>query len=151
MKKFRYSLEKVLQYKDQVLDSQKEEYASRMRDVNQQKQRIDALNREQEELEEKFDSAKHSGSSITDLRLFADLTDRIGRQIEIEQNKLHNLEELAEKQKGKMIAANVDVKKFEKLKDRKLQDYQKEVRKSDETFIEEFVMHEAAVDNMQRV
>lgn len=150
MKKFRYSLEKVLQYKDEVLDRQKEEYASRMSDVNRQKQRIEALNREQEELAEEFDRVKRSGSSVTDFLLFADMTDRISRQIEMEQDKLRNLENLAEKQKGKMIAANVDVKKFEKLKDRKLQDYQKAVQKSDEAFIEEFVMHEAAVENMQK-
>ncbi len=38
-----------------------------------------------------------------------------------------------------MITAKVDTSKFEKLKDRKFKEYQKEAAKADETFIEEFV------------
>ena len=38
-----------------------------------------------------------------------------------------------------MISAKVDTSKFEKLKEKKLQEYQKAVMKADETFVEEFV------------
>lgn len=38
-----------------------------------------------------------------------------------------------------MITAKVDTSKFEKLKDKKLKEYEKVVMKADEAFIEEFV------------
>ena len=41
--------------------------------------------------------------------------------------------------KQEVINAKVDTSRFEKLKERKLVEYQKEVAKADELFVEEFV------------
>ena len=46
-------------------------------------------------------------------------------------------EKIADKQE--VIEAKVDTSRYEKLKDRKLREYQKAVARADETFIEEFV------------
>jgi flagellar FliJ protein len=42
-----------------------------------------------------------------------------------------------------VITAKVDTSKFEKLKDKKLKEYQKAVMKADEVFVEEFVSNTA--------
>lgn len=41
--------------------------------------------------------------------------------------------------KQEVIEAKVDTSRYEKLKDRKLREYQKAVAKADEIFVEEFV------------
>ncbi|MCH3998800.1 MAG: flagellar export protein FliJ [Lachnospiraceae bacterium] len=150
MKKFKYSLQNVLQYKDEILDTEKGEYAARMAAVNQQKKRIEDLVKEQDDLSEEFDEVKRGSTCITDFQIFSGLLDSMERQIEEEQKKLVKLEKHAEEQKKVVIAANVDVKKFVKLKERKLQDYQKAEQKDNEEFVEEFVQHGAAVENQRK-
>jgi len=51
--------------------------------------------------------------------------------------KILQVNENAKKQE--VINAKVDTSRFEKLKERKLVEYQKEVAKADELFVEEFV------------
>ena len=66
----------------------------------------------------------------------------IGRMEEIideEKERLKVLRKQEEAKKQEVITAKVDTSKFEKLKDRKFKEYQKEAAKADETFIEEFV------------
>ena len=58
MKRFKYSLDTVLDYKAQVLDNLKEEHAVILRDVSQKKEEIARLSNELSGFQEEFDSAK---------------------------------------------------------------------------------------------
>lgn len=145
MKKFRYSLQTVLNYKNQILDRMKEEYAARMAKVREQQKFIDSLKSRAEALAVEFDEVKHRGAEARQFVIYSDMIAEITRQIERETEKLHVLEKSAEEQKKKVIAADVDVRKFEKLKEHKLEEYHKAEIKDNEAFIEEFVSHETAV------
>ena len=66
----------------------------------------------------------------------------IGRMEEIidqEKIRLKVLKKEEDEKKQEVITAKVDTSKFEKLKDKKLKEYEKVVMKADEAFIEEFV------------
>lgn len=146
LKKFTYSLETVLNYKDSVLDRQKEEYAKRLAEAAGQRQKIETLEERQDGLMHEFDEVKRSCPHITDFLIYAEMTDAMTEQIRQEKAKLEQLEQRAEHQKQKVVEANVDVNRFEKLKEKKRQDYRKAEQKENETFIDEFVSHEAAVN-----
>ena len=139
MKQFKYRLETVLDYKTQVLDNLKTEHAVIIQNVNRKQEEIQGLHRELTGMESEFDRTKEAGAPIENYRLFDMCIGRMEEMIDEEKARLKILRKQEEEKKQEVITAKVDTSKFEKLKDRKLKEYQKEAAKADEMFIEEFV------------
>ncbi|MCI9045673.1 MAG: flagellar export protein FliJ [Hungatella sp.] len=139
MKQFQYRLETVLDYKTQVLDNLKSEHAVIIQSVNRKQEEIQGLHQELNGIESEFDRTKEAGATIQNYRLFDMCIGRMEEIIDEEKERLKVLRKQEEAKKQEVITAKVDTSKFEKLKDRKFKEYQKEAAKADETFIEEFV------------
>ena len=138
MKQFQYRLETVLDYKTQVLDNLKSEHAVIIQSVNRKQEEIQGLHQELNGIESEFDRTKEAGATIQNYRLFDMCIGRMEEIIDEEKERLKVLRKQEEAKKQEVITAKVDTSKFEKLKDRKFKEYQKEAAKADETFIEEF-------------
>lgn len=143
MKQFKYQLETVLAYKTQILDNLKSEHAIIIQNVNRKQEEINGLNRELVSYESGFDQVKEKGATIEDYRLFDMCIGRMEEIIDTEKERLSELHKQENEKKQEVVEAKVDTSKFEKLKDKRLQEYQKAVMKEDELFIEEFVMNTA--------
>ena len=139
MKQFNYRLETVLAYKTQVLDNLKSEHAVIIQKVNRKQEEIQGLNRELVSYESGFDKVKEKGAAIEDYRLFDMCIGRMEEIIDTEKERLKKLRQEEDAKKQEVVEAKVDTSKFEKLKEKKFQEYQKAVMKADELFIEEFV------------
>ena len=139
MKRFAYRLETVLDYKTQVLDNLKTEHAVIIQNVNRKQEQIRGLKQELTGYESEFDEAKAAGTAIENYRLFDMCIGRMGEIIDEEKERLKVLKKQENAKKQEVINAKVDTSRFEKLKERKLVEYQKEVAKADELFVEEFV------------
>ena len=139
MKQFKYRLETVLDYKTQVLDNLKTEHTVIIQNVNRKQEEIQGLHRELTGMESEFDRTKEAGAPIENYRLFDMCIGRMEEMIDEEKARLKILRKQEEEKKQEVITAKVDTSKFEKLKDRKFKEYQKEAAKADEMFIEEFV------------
>ena len=139
MKQFQYRLESVLAYKTQVLDNLKSEHAVIIQKVNRKQEEIQGLNRELVSYESGFDEVKEKGAAIEDYRLFDMCIGRMEEIIDTEKERLKKLRQEEDAKKQEVVEAKVDTSKFEKLKEKKFQEYQKAVMKADELFIEEFV------------
>lgn len=139
MKQFRYRLETVLDYKTQALDNLKTEHAVIMQRVLHKQEEIHGLHRELRGFEHAFDEAKEAGTAIENYRLYDMCIVRMEEIIEEEKERLKALKKQEEAKKQEVITAKVDTSKFEKLKERKWKEYQKDVARADEMFIEEFV------------
>ena len=139
MKQFNYRLETVLAYKTQVLDNLKSEHAVIIQKVNRKQEEIQGLNRELVSYESGFDEVKEKGAAIEDYRLFDMCIGRMEEIIDTEKERLKKLRQEEDAKKQEVVEAKVDTAKFEKLKEKKFQEYQKAVMKADELFIEEFV------------
>ena len=140
MKQFQYRLETVLDYKTQVLDNLKTEHAVILQNVNRKREEIRGLNRELAGFQQEFDRTKEEGATIENYRLFDMCIGRMEQIIDEEKERLKVLRRQEEDKKKQVITAKVDTSKFEKLKDKKLKEYQKAVAKADENFIEEFII-----------
>ena len=139
MKKFEYRLDTVLDYKTQVLDNLKTEHAVILQKVNKKQEEIRGLRQELAGYENTFNRAKEDGVSIGDGRLYSMCIGRMEEIIDQEKIRLKVLKKEEDEKKQEVITAKVDTSKFEKLKDKKLKEYEKVVMKADEAFIEEFV------------
>lgn len=143
MKRFEYRLETVLGYKNQVLDNLKTEHATIMQSVNRKQEQIRGLKQELTGYETGFDELKVAGAPIEHYRLFDMCIGRMEKIIDEEKERLNVLKKQENEKKQEVIEAKVDTSRYEKLKDRKLREYQKAVARADETFIEEFVSNTA--------
>lgn len=139
MKRFEYRLDTVLDYKTQVLDNLKTEHAVILQKVNKKQEEIQGLKQDLVGYESDFNKAKEDGVSIGDCRLYNMCIGRMTEIIDEEKQRLKVLKKEEDKKKQEVISAKVDTSKFEKLKDKKLREYEKAVMKADEAFIEEFV------------
>ncbi|MFR1832474.1 MAG: flagellar export protein FliJ [Lachnospiraceae bacterium] len=137
MKRFKYSLETVLDYKNQVLDNLKQEHAEITRSVNEKREEIHHLERTMDDYQAEFDETKSAGAPIESFRLYNICIERMGKIIEEEKEHLVFLEEKQEKKKIEVVEAKVDTSKIEKLKGKKLQEYRKAELKEEEAFAEE--------------
>lgn len=141
MKKFQYSLETVMDYKTQLLDRVQREFSEAVARLRRQRQYLELLYERRRELETEFGRLKQRGGAIQRFQLFQEVLDRRSEEIRLEEGRLRKLQEETDRKQAELVEAKVDVSKFEKLKEHKLSDYQKEIQRADEQFIEEFIAH----------
>lgn len=139
MKRFQYQLETVLNYKSQVLDDLRSEHAQIVYRVNQKQDEIRCLNHRLVQYQEEFDQTKRAGASIESYRLYDMCIGKMEQTIDQEKQRLKTLKKKEAKKQEEVVEAKIDTSKYEKLKERQWQAYQKDELKSEEAFIEEFV------------
>ncbi|MCR5007749.1 MAG: flagellar FliJ family protein [Oribacterium sp.] len=143
MKKFQYNLQSVLEYKQRILDDLKEQYALRMKFVEEKKLEIQNLRAKADALTVEFDEVKKTGAAIEKFLMYSSMIDNLDKQVEIEKEALKILQANADKKKDEVVAANIDVNKFVKLKEKKQMIYKAQEQKDQEAFIDEFVSNQA--------
>ena len=142
MKKFQYNLQSVLEYKQRILDDLKEQYAVRMKFVEEKKLEIRNLRAKADALTVEFDEVKKTGAAIEKFLMYSSMIDNLDKQVEIEKEALKILQANADKKKDEVVAANIDVNKFVKLKEKKQMLYKAQEQKDQEAFIDEFVSNQ---------
>ena len=132
MKKFRFSLETVLDYKQQALDSLRAEHGAILAQVRAQEQAVQALEEEHRRADDEFTQRKLEGINVLDALNFEQYLRAVERRLQTEHQKLEALERQEEKKRSQVVEARKETATIEKLKEHKLEDYRK-------TMIEEFV------------
>lgn len=139
MKKFKFSLDTVLSYKQQVLDVLKGEHAAALAQVRDQEQVLEELWGQYQECNEEYRVRKAEGMTIMDATFYQSGLRALEQDIQRETEKLEKLRAKEEAKRNEMIEAKVDTSSLEKLKGKKLDLYQKAVEKDEEKLIDEFI------------
>lgn len=139
MKKFQFSLDTVLRYKQQILDSCQNQYAAAMERVRRQEQRLRQAEQDYRDWNREFRQEETKGISIADAMKYENGLRVLEARIQQEEARLAQLQAEAEEKRRQLIAARQDTASLEKLRDHKLELYQKVVQKQDEQFIDELV------------
>lgn len=151
MKQFRFSLEKLLRYKEQLLDVERGVLA-------EMNARLAQLQRELEQLQNAFhggsrDLNRKYAEGITPVEIIRhktylhDLAEGIiqrQREIELQQQAI-------DRQIGRVREAKIEISTIEKLKEKKLEEYSYLAAKAEEQVIEEFVSNQKAMANRQQL
>ena len=139
MKKFRFSLETVLDYKQQVLDALQAEHGAILAQVRAQEELLERLEANYYELNQEFTQRKMEGISILDAMQYEQYLRAMERQIQEAVLELEKLRQEEEAKRAQVVAAKQDTSSLEKLREKKLDLYNKAVQKSEEAMIDEFV------------
>ena len=139
MKKFRFSLETVLEYKNQALDALRAEHGAILAQVRAQEKVIEDLEEEYRQADSDFTRRKLEGINILDAMSYEQYLRSLERKLQEEYRRLDRLQRREEEKRAQVVEARKETATIEKLKEHKLEDYNKAVQKAEETLIDEFV------------
>jgi flagellar FliJ protein len=145
MKKFNFPLDTVLNYKDQVLENLKTEHARILADIAQQEKRIEELMEKSQIAAVRYREDTQCGVTVNIMREYERYITFIQQRIVAEQGVLLKIKKKEEQKRSEVIEAKKDKASIDKLKEKKLDQYNKDVLKSEELFIEEFVSNTMSV------
>lgn len=139
MKKFKFSLDTVLSYKQQVLEALQGEHALALAAVREQEALLERLWQEYRDYNAEYRRRAEEGLLLTEALMYQNGLRAAEREIQLETARLEELRAEEEKRREKVVEAKKDTSSIEKLKEKKLDDYHRAEAKSEEAFIEEFV------------
>ena len=139
MKKFRFPLDTVLSYKQQVLDALRGVHAAILAEVHTQEEWVEHLWQEYRAYSEEYRQRSAEGLVMTEALMYQTGLRSIEREIQRETEKLDALRAKEEAKRAEVVEAKKETSSIEKLREKKLDAYHKEEAKSEEIFIEEFV------------
>lgn len=147
MKKFTFGLDTVLDYKNQVLSNLKLEHGKIIAELNQQEAVLENLKKQYFEYVNEFNSKKITGMTVIEAKAFEMYINQIDDQIKFQNQKLAQIRKVEEKKRQEVIESRKESAAIEKLKEKKIEQYNKEVKKKEELFIEEFVSNSMSAMN----
>lgn len=139
MKKFRFSLDTVLAYKKQALDAAKAEHGAALAQVREQERVVDREEQCYRDYNLEYRRRKEEGLTIGEAAIYQTGLRAQEMRIQREQDRLEELKKIEEEKRAQMIEAKKETSSLEKLKEKKLDEYQKAVQKSEEAMIDELV------------
>lgn len=145
MKKFNFPLDTVLNYKDQVLENLKTEHAQILAGIAQQEQRIEELMDKSRLAAVRYREDTLCGVTVNIMREYERYITFIQQRIVTEQGILLKMKKKEEQKRTEVIEAKKEKASIDKLKEKKMDQYNKDMLKSEELFIEEFVSNTMSV------
>lgn len=145
MKKFSFSLQKVLEIKEQLLDNFKIELSSLNNDLKNTNAAIDNMKHQFRDINQEFVDKSRISISVGEMTYYKLLMESIYKKIEVKEGEKKEIIGKIEDKRQEIINMNKEISSLEKLKEKELEKHNKEVEKSEEIFIEEFVSNKTMV------
>ena len=146
MKKFSFSLQKILEIKEQVLDNLKIEMGNLNRDLDTAEQQIRKLKAEFKQLNEELNGKCAVSVSVGEMTYYKMYMNNVLKQTDKKEEEKNIILKKIEAKRHEIVNANMEISSLEKLKEKELEKYNKEVMKREEIFIEEFVSNKSILN-----
>ncbi len=140
MKKFQFTMQKILDLKQNMLDAEK----NRLGQLRERKARIeaeiDALRQSAQEIADEMRAAQIKGVTVAELIGFSTRRENIRLQLEELAGRLAEVDRCVEKQLQIVVAASQEVSKFEKIEQKQREHYRELEKKMEAARVEELVV-----------
>ena len=140
MKKFRFHLEKLLSYKDQLLNSEMMTLGILQNELKDAQDKVSALEAQLTQCKLKFQEEMTGNVTPAACQLHLNYIEHLKVQIKEAHKEVDLLTEKVDRQIETVKALKLDSKSLESIKDSRFEEYQKEGQKKFEAQIEEFVV-----------
>ena len=121
------------------LDGLKAEHARILMKVRECEREIEELEKRHRECTAEFRKNKFNGIKISEIHTYENYLEALGVKIRLKYEQLEKLKLKEEAKRNEVVEAKKETSTLDKLKEKKLAEYNKEVQKEEEQFIEEFV------------
>lgn len=139
MKRFQFSLETVLDYKQQVLSALQTEHAQLLAQLRAQEAVLYGLEEQYQQTDTQFSLQKMEGIAVGAALGYERYLRVMEHKIQEELRQLEWLKRQEEDKRGQVVVARQDTSSLEKLREKKLDSYNKAVQKGEEAMIDEMV------------
>ena len=144
MKKFRFSLEKLKDFREQELDRQKNTLAALQAELRGVLDEIEELKKHLAVQDAELTKVSASGASAYDIALRKRYIVTIQADIHLKEQQAARKQNDINRQLDVVVEATKDVRTMEKLEEKQLEEYKFLENKENEQFIEEFVSTQSA-------
>lgn len=139
MKKFKFSLETVLNYKEQNENNLRAEHAAALQQVAKQEKIIEEIRQKQKQTADELNEKRSRGFNVLQMQTFEKYLNYLKGEMRKELQVLDILKKKEEERRAALIAARTETKSISKLKEKRLTEYKKAEAKQEELDIEEFI------------
>lgn len=139
MKKFVFSLEKVLSFKQQTLNIQLNELTLLQMKLKELEKEIDDLNLVFAQTNQKMVEELKTGLPSNDYLIYKMYFNTLNQKIQKRIDDKNQLLEVIAQKKEDIVVVNSEISGFEKLRDKQLEEYLKKRQKSEELAMDEYV------------
>ena len=139
MKRFQFTLQKLMDFRQQELDRQKNSLSALQADLQRMHQEKEELIRRVEQSSEELDVVCRQGAQAYEISVRKRYIVSLQQEIHAHEFSISMKQEEVNKQLGVVVEATKDVRTLEKLEEKQLEEYQAAATKENEQFIEEFV------------
>lgn len=146
MKKFNFSLQKVLEIKEQFLENLKIELSNLNHEYRKVEKFIVELKEKFEDVNNEFTEKSRISVSVGEMMYYKMYMDRILKNIESKEEEKAVLMKSIEAKRIEIINMNMEISTLEKLKEKEIEKYNKILEKKEEIFIEEFVVNKGMTE-----
>lgn len=152
MKKFQFTLQKLMDFRQQELDRQKNTLGALQAELQRIYQEKEELIRRVEESSQDLEIICRQGAQVFEVSVRKRYIVSLQQEIHAHDASAAMKQQEINKQLGVVVEATKDVRTLEKLEEKQLEDYRAAANKENEQFIEEFVSGQSIrAHNEQRV
>ena len=139
MKRFQFTLQKLMDFRQQELDRQKNSLSALQADLQRMHQEKEELIRRVEQSSEELDVVCRQGAQAYEISVRKRYIVSLQQEIHAHEFSISMKQEEVNKQLGVVVEATKDVRTLEKLEEKQLEEYKAAATKENEQFIQEFV------------
>ena len=139
MKKFQFTLQKLMDFRQHELDLQKNTLSVLQAELQRIYEEKDELSRKVEEFSAELEEVCRSGAQAYEISVRKRYIVSLQQEIHARELSAAQKQEEINRQLGVVVEATKDVRTLEKLEEKQLEDYKAAAVKENEQFIEEFV------------
>ena len=146
MKKFAFSLQRLLNYKEQIFDIERTVLADMRAILAGLEQELADMRAQQAQRSHELRQKAARGISAVEMETHKNYLTMLDFSIRQKMQQIEMQKAAIDKQADKVREAKIEISTMEKLKERKLEEYNHALSKAEELFIEEFVSNARAVE-----
>ncbi len=139
MKKFQFTLQKLMDFRQQELDRQKNTLSALQAELQRIHQEKEELVRQVGECSEELEAVCRQGAQAFEVSVRKRYIVTLQQEIHARDFSIAQKQEEVNRQLGVVVEATKDVRTLEKLEEKQLEEYKAAATKENEQFIEEFV------------
>lgn len=139
MKKFVFTLERLKQYREQTLETEKGTLAELRGHLSRLQKEVEEILEELARLNRELSEKYERGTTPTDISVHKRYISSKQQELHMKRHQILMKEREIEKQLEAVIDATKEVSKLEKLEEHQIEEYKAAEQKENELFIEEFV------------
>lgn len=145
MKNFEFHLEKILNYKDQNLDSELMNLGILYNFLSQAEEKLNNLYAKQDACRAKYDAAIQENATVAAVTVCLNYTDYLTLQIKECREEVQKIQDQVSEQIDVVKSLKVETKSLETIKESRYEAYKYEASQKEERKIEEYVTSAAVI------